>query len=746
MTAFFTIAIFLAAALLFGVQPMVAKSLLPGFGGGSSVWTTCMLFFQSVLIAGYLYAHLLLRLTRRAQLTVHLVVIAAALAAGWLYQVPSPPPGASEFPVPWLLGQLFLIAGLPYFAVSSAGPLVQGWFARTGHARAHDPYFLYAASNAGSFVGLLAYPFVVEPRLGLDDQRLVWLALFGLFGLCAVGCVLMTRRRAPEQPPEQSSVQASVASAESNHTEPITWRRRLWWVFLAFVPSSMLLGVTTHLTTEVASFPLLWVVPLALYLLTMIVAFSGRSAVLVRLGVRPMILAVVAAWVLLVAWDREAQSVPVVANIAVQLILLAMVGVYGHARLAGDRPPASHLTEFYLVMSIGGAMGGLFNGVLAPLLFPDVYEYHTALLLAILMVPGVARGGCPLGVFWRKRLTLPAISLLAVAVTFFIARQISDPSVRVALTVVPGALLVYMGWRDRVSCAGAFAFPLVAVVLAGLANQNLDHRERTFFGVHKAERKTVGDTIFRRLLHGTTLHGLEMIQGPGPRGVPLGYYHPRGPLGGLMRTFHESHPDGIRAGIVGLGTGAIAAYSHAGDSFTFYEIDPAVARIAADPDLFTFLGQASGDVRVELGDGRLLLERGAESGEPAFDVLMIDAFSSDAIPTHLLTVEAVGLYADRITSDGTIVMHISNRHLDLSGLLLNTAESLGLIALVNDDGVDQGYSDRTGHFSSTWVAITASEATAESLVRQGFDGYDRRRRPGPWTDQSSDLLGVWGFE
>jgi hypothetical protein len=738
MTAFFTIVIFLAAALLFGVQPMVAKSLLPGFGGGSSVWTTCMLFFQTVLIAGYMYAHLLLRLPRIAQLMVHVGVIASALAAGWLYRVPSPPPGASEFPVPWLLGQLLLVAGLPYFAVSSAGPLVQGWFARTGSARAGDPYFLYAASNAGSLIGLLAYPFLIEPRLGLDDQRWIWLVLFGVFGLCAIGCVLLTRKGVGDRP--------VVRPSEAVDASPITWKRRLWWVFLAFVPSSMLLGVTTHLTTEVASFPLLWVVPLALYLLTMIVAFSGKAGLVVRHGVRPMILAVVAAWVLLVAWDREAQSVPVGANIAVQMILLGAVGLYGHARLARDRPPASHLTEFYLIMSIGGALGGLFNGVLAPLIFPDVFEYHTALLLAILMIPVMPRGTVSAGVFWRRRLVFPLISSVAVALTVVVARQISDPSVRVAVTVIPAALLVYMAWRDRIACAGALVFPLAAVVIGGLTNPDLDHRERTFFGVHKVERKAVGGATFRRLLHGTTLHGLEMIEGPGPGGVPLGYYHPRGPLGGLMRSLHLSHPEGLRAGIVGLGTGAIAAYSQPGDTFVFYEIDPAVARIAADPELFTFMSRSKGKARVELGDGRLLLEQAAAAGEAPFDVLLIDAFSSDAIPTHLLTVEAVRLYAQRIAPDGVIVMHISNRHLDLSGLLLSTAESLGLIALINDDGVDQEYSDRTGHFSSTWVAVTASEAVAERLTRQGFVGYDRDRRPAPWTDQSSDLLGVWGFD
>lgn len=731
MTLFFTVAIFLAAALLFGVQLMVAKSLLPGFGGGSSVWTTCMLFFQSLLIAGYLYAHVLLRLSRSIQFLIHSVVIISALVVGWLFAVPTPPPGASEFPVPWLLGQLFLIAGLPYFAVSSAGPLIQGWFARTGHARAHDPYFLYAASNAGSFVGLLAYPLLVEPRLGLSDQRTMWLVLFAIFGAFAAGCVWMTKRRSPEPvTPEDPSEPASP------------WRVRLGWVFLAFVPSSMLLAVTTHLTTEVASFPLLWVIPLAAYLLTMIVAFSRAGPLLAKFGARPMIVTIIASWVLLVAWDRMALSVPVGANIAVQLGLLLCVGLYGHARLAQSRPPASRLTEFYLLMSIGGAMGGLFNGIVAPLLFTGVYEYHATLVLALLMLPGVTRvAGVSNTKFWARRLLIPAGSLVIVLLTLWLIGRVQNPSARVAIAAAPAALLVYMAWRDRIAAAGALLFPMLALML-GSSTSGVEHQERTFFGVHEVVRARSGDRVFRRLIHGTTLHGLEMIEGPGPEGVPLGYYHPRGPLGGLFTMLGAQHPDGFRAGLVGLGTGAIAAYSRPQDAFTFYEIDPAVARIASDPAYFSFLDSAPGTIGIELGDGRLLLEDDTER----FDLLVIDAFSSDAIPTHLLTLEAMRLYQARTTLSGVIAMHISNRHLDLSGLLLNAGRAVGLTVLINDDGVDQDYTERTGHFSSTWVAMTGSPEVAQELARRGFVPYERPDAPEPWTDERSDLLSVWGFD
>ncbi|MEM9372864.1 MAG: fused MFS/spermidine synthase [Planctomycetota bacterium] len=736
MTGFFTIAIFLAAALLFGVQPMVAKSLLPGFGGGSSVWTTCMLFFQSLLIAGYLYAHVLLRMRRGLQWVIHTIVITAALISGWLFSEPSPPPNASEFPVPWLLGQLFLIAGLPYFAVSSAGPLIQGWFARTGHARAQDPYFLYAASNAGSFIGLLSYPLFVEPRWGLSDQRSGWLVLFAVFALMAGVCVWMARHDLKDDQP-----------IESEHVaEPVTWKRRLGWIFLAFVPSSMLLAVTTHLTTEVASFPLLWVVPLAVYLLTMIAAFSRGGPMIVRFGARPMIVTIIAAWVLLVAWDRAALSVPVAANFAVQLALLLSVGCYGHGRLAGSRPHPSRLTEFYLLISIGGAMGGLFNGVLAPLVFDDVYEYHASLVLALLMLPSAVVRFRSRAWLRSSRLLIPAGSLLVVILTaWLLMDRVQDPSTRVAITAIPAALLVYMGWRDRFASAGALLFPALALVLGG-RGAGIEHRERTFFGVHEIVRTQTEDRVFRRLIHGTTLHGLEMIEGPGPRGVPLGYYHPRGPLGGLFTMLGVSHPGGMRAGLVGLGTGAIAAYSRADDVFTFYEIDPAVARIASDPQKFSFVDAAAGTIEIRLGDGRLLLEAESTGDADPFDLLVIDAFSSDAIPTHLLTLEAIELYRSRLGTDGVVAMHISNRHLDLSGLLLIAGREVGWTVLINDDGVDQEYTERTGHFSSTWIAMTGSSERAAELARRGFVPYERPGAPGPWTDERSDLLGVWGFD
>lgn len=738
MVPIFTITVFLAAALLFGVQPMVAKSLLPDFGGGSSVWTTCMLFYQTVLIAGYLYAHLLLtRVPRRAQFLVHAGLIGAALVVGWLFDDPAPPPTASEFPVPWLLGQLFLVSGLPYFAIASAGPLLQGWFARTTHGRAHDPYFLYAASNAGSFVGLLAYPFVFEPAMGLDQQRALWLALFAAFGVLAIVCLRKTRTE---------RFQTLAHEVRTAVAEPVAWRRRLWWLFLAFVPSTMLLGVTTHITTDIASFPLLWVIPLGLYLLTMIAAFSGRARLLVRLTARPMIMAVIAALVLLVAWVGSEHTAPLWATMGVQFVVLVTVGLYGHARLAMDRPHAARLTEFYLLMSVGGALGGLFNGVVAPLVFDDTYEYHAALLCALFMLPAVARAaGVSKAKFWRSRLLLPALSLLFLLIAMLVTARVEDPVVRLLLWLIPPGVLIYMGWRDRVAAAGALVFPLVGVVLAGRLDTAVLHQERTFFGVHTVERETFPKEglVIHRLTHGTTMHGIQVHDHPELSRRPLAYYHPAGPCGAIKRVLDAVRPDGARIAALGLGTGAIAADTRPTDHVVFMEIDPAVARIAADPRYFSFLRDAPARTEVRLGDGRLLLERTRDAGEPPFDAIYADAFSSDSIPSHLLTREAVALYFDRLTPGGMVALHISNRHLDLWPLVHELARLEGVYALLGDDPVSAEEAGRTFRYASRWVVLTRSQETGNMLLREGFRFEEPDRPFGRvWTDQYSNLLSV----
>jgi hypothetical protein len=771
---------------------MVAKTLLPVFGGGSSVWTTCMLFYQTLLLLGYLYAHILMtRFGRNAQMLIHTGVLVLALVAGIMFDTPHPPPEASTFPVPWLIGQLLLVSGLPFFAISSAGPLIQGWFARTGHHRAHDPYFLYAASNAGSLIGLLAYPLIFEPNLGVSLQREIWLFGFGIFIVLAIVAVTRTKRperltkkeakrqrkleqRLSKQDQELEARAPMVTpSPESDehapHSEaPITMRRRLYWIYLAFVPSTILLGVTSYVTTDVVSLPLLWVLPLALYLITMIIAFGAHAERAVRDFTRPMVLLIIGAMVLLMANQLNAEG-PMMFIIIIEMLLLFAVGVVCHGRLALDRPAARHLTEFYLLMSVGGALGGLFNGIVAPLVFTTNLEYPIALVLAVAVLPWsedlaslTAQKAQRIRV--SRRVVIPLISLVYILVMGFFGGEISnfitihirgeealnepvDMTLVALMSSVP-PLLVYLAWKDGLACALTLFFPMVAIQYSAINNNSVLYRSRTFYGIHKVTQQIVTDEFSERSVyihvihHGTTIHGIQYIE-PDLELKPLGYYHFDGPCGMIMDTIKSMRPEGARIGIMGLGSGAIAAHGREQDSITFFEIDPEVEHIAEDPKLFTFLEKAPADIEVRLGDGRKLIEDSEKNNEPKYDLIHADAFSSDSIPTHLLTVEAIQLYFDRLEDDGMVVLHISNRYLDLAPLVYELAMSTtGIPPIILEDGIKEiPEAQKLYRFPSLWMVIVKDPYTAINVAERALD-QARERHPDIRDEEALEKLSM----
>jgi len=766
MVLYFIATVFLSATLLFSMQPMVAKTLLPVFGGSSSVWTTCMLFYQTVLLLGYLYAHFVMkRVPRRAQLFGHVAMLIVALVAGYMFDTPVAPAEASVFPVPWLILQLALVSGLPFFMISSAGPLVQGWFARTGHGRSHDPYFLYAASNAGSLIGLLAYPFVIEPVLGLDSQRSVWLGGFGLFIVLSAGAILMTRKGHTEDPhaPPGDVLAPPEDSAESDKPDrPIDWRRRLRWMFYAFVPSSMLLGVTSHISIDIASFPLLWVLPLAVYLITMIVAFAVDAQKLVESIRRPMVIAIIGATILVLASDAQAYA-PIKALVAIQLLILGVVGLMGHGLLSGDRPSAKHLTEFYLIMSIGGALGGLFNGIVAPLVFETTFEYQIVLICAVALLPWNRIREITDAKLKRKamlvRFGLPVLSLAYMFIMGLFAGDIlnfigvglvNDLTFRFALMIFVPALMVYLAWNDGLACMLVLAVPLGTAAYDDLTNPMIQYRERTFYGVLSVVNTPYYDPVIeqpvliRSLLHGTTDHGIQS-DARDYRGMPLGYYHPESPCAMVIDAMKDLHPEGMRMGVVGLGTGAISAFNRPVDTMRFFEIDPGVAEIAEDSANFGYLNEADGYVDVVLGDGRLLLEEELRTSEPIYDMLVIDAFSSDAIPVHLLTYEAIGLYFDRLTSDGVVLLHISNRHLDLHPLVFELGSAHSATVLYRNQlksEIDEGR--RQYWLASTWMVLTKDDQSAQALFENGMEKMMfSESKVRMWTDQYSNILSLF---
>lgn len=725
MLGLFTLAIFLSATLLFLVQPLIGKSVLPGLGGSPAVWGSCMVFFQAMLLAGYAYAHACSRLGSRAQVAVHALVLGGAaftLPLGLRWD----PFGGEGPPTLRLLGSLAVSVGPLFFAVSATAPLLQRWFSRTDHRHAGDPYFLYGASNAGSMLGLLAFPFVLEPLVGLDDQKLWWSAGYGLLGACILACGVAAVRRGS----------ASLASASDGPAalSPLSWARRGRWVLLSAVPSSLLVGVTTHVTSEVATLPLLWVLPLALYLLTFILAFArrpiGSEALLGRLA------AIGAVLVAVVLLSGATTPAPVIVSIHVLAFFLAAWSC--HRVLAGLRPPTDRLTEFYLWMSVGGVAGGAFSALAAPVLFDSIAEYPLALAAAMFLRPqmsgeeGSGRWVRALVVGAGVAAGLVAIELLRPRFTF--ARE-SWQSVAVT-AALPAMLALLPLLRDWARSFAAAALALLAGSTLVSFGDIVIHQERTFFGVHRVTRGADGS--WHTLMHGNTTHGFQFLSEE-HRSIPTSYYHPDGPAADAFYDLIDR--DRLhRVALVGLGTGSMAAYSRPGMLMRFYEIDGAVIRLASDPAVFSYLSDSKAKVEAVLADGRIGLARSGET----YDAIVLDAFSADAIPVHLITLEAFrDAYLPRLAEGGLISIHISNRYFDLSGHLARVAAELGLVARICRDNEIDEETRRAGKFASTWVVFARGEGDlGKMLTSPAWDALKPKDGDPLWTDQRSSLLGA----
>ena len=726
MLALYTLTIFVGALLLFSVQPLFARLLLPLLGGSPAVWNTAMVFFQGALLAGYAYAHGSTRkLGVRRQAVWHLPLLLAPLCvlpltlpAGW-----TPPTESS--PIPWLLALMAVSVGPPFFVLSATSPLLQKWFASTAHPHAKDPYFLYAASNIGSLLALLAYPLWFERHLTLLEQGRLWAASYGVFVVLTAACVIaLWRNRAnpPESPPTPAPARSSSAVAPNRAI-------RLRWVLLSFVPSSLLLGVTGYVSTEIAVVPLLWVLPLSLYLLTFVLAFARRRRVPVSLLGRALPMGLVPLAMIMAAQGTQ----PLVPIAAIHLIVFFLMAWLCHAQLAEARPDAEYLTEFYLWLSLGGVLGGVFNALVAPVLFNGLWEYPLMLVLGALAAlprPAKARGSNRGDWLWPA-----GLAALAAVLLFVSLRGSHDAAEvpRLALGTLASICFFFSPRRLRLSLG--LAVLLVAGALARRQTAQELAVKRSFFGVHRVlDQQPEG---FHRLLHGSTLHGLQDPR-PERRREPLTYYHRAGPVGQLMANY--AGDPARRIAVVGLGAGSMAAYALPGQAWTFYEIDPAVLAIATNPRLFTFLADSPGKIGHVLGDARLSLA-GAPAG--AYDVLVLDAYSSDAIPVHLITREALALYLSKLAHGGLLAFHISNLHLDLEPVFANLAADADLFCLVRDDTVTSAAARAEGKTASIWLVMAAQKETLRPLA------HDPRWLPGrrdpaqaPWTDDYSSLLSV----
>ena len=758
----YTLATFLSAVLLFSVQPMFAKMVLPVLGGSPSVWAVAIFFFQSALLVGYCYAHLLIaKAPPRLSGIIHLAVMVVALLAlpiglprGWT----EPPPGE---PYLWQIGLFTVAIGLPFLAVAANAPLLQAWFARTGHRQGNDPYFLYAASNLGSLLALLSYPFVLEPAFGLKALSRFWVVGYiVLLAALALAFLLLVWRgseaAAERLPPVAGEAPASGASP--------TWSDRLGWIGLALVPAALLTAFTTHITTDVASAPLLWVLPLALYLLTFVLVFRERPLLPRPVLLGAHLVAVAVALLAIAQTKHETWFITAATGVAV-FFTSAMVA---HRTLYEARPAARYLTEFYLWMSFGGALGGLAAALVAPRIFSEVFEYPLLLALSMACRPGVFDraalqrlagslasrfGGKAAAGNGRPHLSeadkqemltgwlIIAGGLLAIYwVPWAIAKLNIDVGewgstpVVVALLVV--VLVAALRWPVRQLLAALMIFVALVMLPSGVKR---GEAQRSYFGVYRVQTSSDGD--YHTLIHGTTLHGAQRVRDEAGNPVddpsPATYYYEMSPIARTVAKVRASLGERKgRYGVTGLGAGSLACHSQEGESWRFFEIDPVIIGIASNPKYFTFLAHCQPRPDIVLGDARLTM---AKEANDSFDLLVIDAFSSDAVPVHLMTAEAIRLYLDKIKDTGIVLLHISNRYLDLDAVLGATIKVIpgayGFI--VSDDSADGSYAQST----STVALFAKSEAALDQFRDleevSDFAVSDLR----PWTDDYSDILG-----
>lgn len=715
--AIYVAAVFTSALLLFSVQPMFTRMVLPRLGGSPSVWSIAMVFFQSMLLAGYAYAHLLTKLPRPLHAAgLHLVLLLAAaatlplsIASGW-----GTPPSTGEGL--WLLGLFTVSIGLPFFALSANNPLLQAWYVRTGAPGAANPYFLYAASNVGSFLALLAYPFVLEPVFTLREHLRLWTGGFYLLIALIAACGVFIARAGRD-----------VAAADAAPASP-RLAEVASWIGLSAVPSGLLVAVTAHISTDVAAAPLLWVIPLSLYLITWVIVFASRPIVphAFVIGKAPY------AAVALVAILAMPLDEKLVLTVAVHLVCFFVLAMACHGELSRRRPHPAYLTAFYLSLSAGGVIGGIFAGLVAPNVFSWIAEYPILIVLAVLCLPAALGGGRYGWIAWP----IAALAAALLVPGLFGWAPSEDMAPRIAWTIVALAVVALAFGRMPVRFALLIGLAL-ALIRVYPPEAGRSETMRSFFGVLKIRDSS--DGRYRMLLHGTTLHGVQMIRDEDGkpiqgRPVPLSFYHDDSPLTQGLRALRAKRGP-LKVAAIGLGTGSLVCQNAPGETWKYFEIDQNVVQVARER--FTFLSSCMPDVPIVLGDARLSL---ANEADGFYDAIVVDAFSSDAIPIHLLTREAMALYLSKLKPGGAVLLHVSNRNLELASVAAGIAAANGLVTLLHDDDSD----DRDDEYIfASDVAIAVKEAgdAGDLVTRPDWHPEEPDPDQKVWTDDYSNILG-----
>jgi len=719
--------LFISATLMFVVQPMFGKLLLPLLGGTPAVWNTCMVFYQMVLFLGYLYAHFLAgRLETRRQIQIHLAIIVLSLIALPVALPEGITPPTESNPTFWLVAVLFIAIGLPFFVVSTTAPLLQKWFSRVGHHTSDDPYYLYAASNAGSLLALLSYPFIIEPNIGLAQQQFIWSLGYALLILLIAFCAWVLWR-------SQTADTAFEPAADDVPT--LSYQTRLYWLALAFVPSSLLLGLTNFISTDIASVPLLWIIPLTLYLLSFVLVFSNWAPRIhpFMLAAQPVILLPFIAFSFI-----NPAVLPYWLNLLLHLLAFFMAIMVCHGELAKNRPHTRHLTDFYLIMSFAGMLGGMFNTFVAPFVFDGVYEYPIMIVAALMLRPGF------FGQHWRGQLWLPALILITGFVVYFSTDQLPAylDSIGVVLILLAG--VTYAFRQQPLSLA--LLTGLILFFSHGLHSllSNTLYQERSFFGVFSVREAVMLNEQrrpekYHELFHGTTKHGAQRLKPPFVT-TPYTYYSKPGPMGQLFKVY-DSQDAHWSIASVGLGAGALACYAKPTQNWRFYEIDPLVIKIAKTPKYFSYLSRCAPSAPIIVGDARLSLQH---EPDHQFDLLILDAFSSDSVPTHLLTQEAMDLYFAKLKADGILAFHITNRHLALKKVLADHAQKLKLAALIQEF---KPPADAISLIVATdWVVMSKDAGRLEALQQSRLGKWQKLPLyfdMKSWTDDFTNIVEIW---
>jgi hypothetical protein len=723
--------LFLSAFLLFSVQPFFAKMVLPRLGGSPAVWSVAMVFFQSVLLAGYGYAHFLTkRLSLGTSVFVHLIVLALAayslpisIPDGWQ----RPPLDGQSF---WLIGLFCVAVGLPFFAVSANGPLLQAWFAKTGHPHARDPYFLYGASNIGSFASLILFVVLIEPLADLRQQGQLWtIGFLGLMAMIAAcGFLAVVLGKAEGNTSQELPMDVVATDART------VWRDRLLWTAYAFLPSALLVAVTAHVSTDVAAAPFLWIAPLALFLLTFVIVFQKKP--IISHGNVERLMPVMVIGLLFITLNPL--QMPILLQITLHYLTFFAVALCAHGAIAARRPDVSRLTEFYFAMSIGGVLGGIFASFVSMNIFSWIAEYPLLLIASLTLIPAL-RGQSSRNFLVASVIAAMAFSILLAMLD--ISGLIQTLSNHHTVFLINGVLclsaLYFLARRPIMVvmlCSGMFANTAIFLTyfLSTIS-------ERSFFGVVRIVDDS--ESGIRKFLHGTTLHGAtrlsDLASGSG-KPLPLTYYTADGGITLAIEAARKNYGGKlVKSGVIGVGAGSLACQFNNDEALDFYEIDPAVVRIAKDPKQFRFLSECGQNVRMIVGDGRIEV---ADVASNSYGTLVIDAFSSDSIPVHLMTREAIDLFMHKVDQDGLLVLHISNHQVELESVVAAIAQSLGLSARIGYFEPENSPAT-LGMAANSIVAVLARDKSA--LRHIDSDSRWRVAQAGTttaWTDGYSNLL------